>query len=248
MANNIVLGIGASGADLAVQKDDSSVASPVSVLNFEDTGTATLTVTDEGSGKVTVSVNAAGSTQDLWETIDADTGSTTANSPTDTLTIAGGTGISTSISGDTVTIVNDSPAVTPNILSRHNGTATQTFGTTEVTILFGTNVRDDSNYTYSAGQVTINTTGWYKITYDVTADNAAGGRTSAFYNMENNTVDIPGSTSGSYHRNSGNGEDTASATFFANLTATDVIRVRGSATSNVTTIAQGCRLTLEFIE
>lgn len=49
--------------------------------------------------------------QNLWETIDADVGSTTANIPTDTLTIAGGAGISTSIVGDTLTITNDSPNV-----------------------------------------------------------------------------------------------------------------------------------------
>jgi hypothetical protein len=45
-------------------------------------------------------------TQNLWENIIADTGNTTANSPTDALTIAGGTGISTSIAGDTITITN----------------------------------------------------------------------------------------------------------------------------------------------
>jgi hypothetical protein len=42
--------------------------------------------------------------QNLWETVTADTGSTTANTITDTLTIAGGTDISTSITGDTLTI------------------------------------------------------------------------------------------------------------------------------------------------
>ena len=46
----------------------------------------------------------AGSTQSLFETFTADTGSTTANSATDTLTVAGGTNISTSMVGDTVTI------------------------------------------------------------------------------------------------------------------------------------------------
>ena len=42
--------------------------------------------------------------QNLFATISADTGSTTANTATDTLTIAGGTNITTSISGDTVTV------------------------------------------------------------------------------------------------------------------------------------------------
>ena len=43
-------------------------------------------------------------TQSLWRTITADSGTTNANSPTDILTIAGGTDITTSITGDTVTI------------------------------------------------------------------------------------------------------------------------------------------------
>lgn len=42
--------------------------------------------------------------QNLWETITADTGSTVASTTTDTLTIAGGTDISTSIVGDVLTI------------------------------------------------------------------------------------------------------------------------------------------------
>ena len=42
--------------------------------------------------------------QNLFETVTGNSGSTTANSQTDTLTIAGSGGISTSVSGDTVTI------------------------------------------------------------------------------------------------------------------------------------------------
>lgn len=45
--------------------------------------------------------------QDLWETIDGDSGSTTANIPTDTLSILGGTGITTAVVGDAVTITKD---------------------------------------------------------------------------------------------------------------------------------------------
>lgn len=49
---------------------------------------------------------AAGGSQNLWETITSDSGSAVANTTTDTLTIAGGEGISTAISGDTLTITN----------------------------------------------------------------------------------------------------------------------------------------------
>lgn len=45
--------------------------------------------------------------QNLWETISSDSGSVAANTPTDTLTVSGGDGINTSISGDTLSIVAD---------------------------------------------------------------------------------------------------------------------------------------------
>jgi hypothetical protein len=48
--------------------------------------------------------------QDIWYTITADSGSTSANSTTDSLSIVGGSGISTSISGDTLTITNNAAA------------------------------------------------------------------------------------------------------------------------------------------
>jgi len=53
-----------------------------------------------------------------WTTFNAESGSTTTNSTTDTLTVVGGTGISTSISGDTLTINNTSnpQAVTFNVV------------------------------------------------------------------------------------------------------------------------------------
>ena len=46
----------------------------------------------------------SGSTQNLFATVAGDSGSTTANTTTDTLTVAGGTNISTAVVGDTVTV------------------------------------------------------------------------------------------------------------------------------------------------
>jgi plastocyanin len=56
----------------------------------------TLTISYTGGG--------GGSDQNLWYTIVADSGSTQANTTTDTLDIVGGTDISTSITNDTLTI------------------------------------------------------------------------------------------------------------------------------------------------
>jgi len=50
-----------------------------------------------------------------FNTITGDTGSATADANPDTLTIAGGTGISTSVSGDTLTITNTSPNADQNL-------------------------------------------------------------------------------------------------------------------------------------
>lgn len=62
-------------------------------------------LTTDGAGNFTfTTVTSGGVTQNLFATISADSGSTTANSATDTLTVAGGSSISTAISGDTLTI------------------------------------------------------------------------------------------------------------------------------------------------
>jgi hypothetical protein len=48
-----------------------------------------------------------GAAQSLWATITADSGTTTANTTTDTLTVAGGEGLNTSIAGDTLTVSSE---------------------------------------------------------------------------------------------------------------------------------------------
>ncbi len=62
---------------------------------IDDNGVPSSIIAGAGGGDVD---------QNLWETISADSGSTAANTITDTLTIAGGTNVTTAISGDTVTI------------------------------------------------------------------------------------------------------------------------------------------------
>lgn len=90
-----------------IQLNGTEVSERVETINF--TG---VTVTDNGGG--TVTVDAFGN-QNLWETINADAGSTVANIITDTLTIAGGTGISTAIVGDILTITADGGAGSQNL-------------------------------------------------------------------------------------------------------------------------------------
>jgi hypothetical protein len=58
------------------------------------------------SGTVTLTNADKGSTQNIWKNIASDSGTATANSNNDTLTIAGGTNVSTAVVGDTLTITS----------------------------------------------------------------------------------------------------------------------------------------------
>ena len=67
-------------------------------------GSADQVLKTDGNGNFSFTTVSAGGTQNLFETVNGDNGTTTANSATDALTIAGGTNISTTVVGDTVTI------------------------------------------------------------------------------------------------------------------------------------------------
>jgi hypothetical protein len=90
--------------------------------------TTSDTLTIEGGNLITTSIAGDTVTIDLdtltpgditgllaWGTFTADVGSTSASVFGDTLTITGGTGISTDITGDVLTITNDSPNVAQNL-------------------------------------------------------------------------------------------------------------------------------------
>jgi len=93
-------------------------------LNISD-GTDGQVLTTDGSGNftfATVTTDGTGGDpdQNLFATVVGDSGSTTADSVTDTLTIAGGTGIVTSVSGDTLTITQQESATSFASLTETN--------------------------------------------------------------------------------------------------------------------------------
>ena len=78
---------------------------PTTLLNLNITdGTDGQVLTAAGDGTFSFTTVASGGLQNVFETVDSDNGSATANSITDTLTIAGGTNIATAMVGDTLTI------------------------------------------------------------------------------------------------------------------------------------------------
>ena len=86
-----------------------------------------------------------GTTQNLFEGISADTGSTTASAPTDVLTVAGGTNISTAIAGDTLTInmsgaLGDANQNAYGVIGSDQGNKTAGSTTATINIIGGTGI------------------------------------------------------------------------------------------------------------
>ena len=100
--NIATVGVGDTRAFLLTQYTGIGDLSNVDVTTTAPTSNQVLKW--NGTNWVPGDDNAGVSSINVFQTVGADTGSTTANSQTDTLTIAGGTNITTAISGDTVTI------------------------------------------------------------------------------------------------------------------------------------------------
>lgn len=108
----------------------------------------TLTINSTGGG---------GGSQNLFSTIDADNGSVTAQTTSDTLTVAGGTNINTAIVGNTLTI--NASAGTQNLfatVTADEGTTTADTANDTLNILGGTNI--STAIATDSDDVTINLT------------------------------------------------------------------------------------------
>jgi hypothetical protein len=155
-------------------------ASDGQVLKWEGTNSYWYPANDE-----TASGGGGGTTQNLFETINADSGTTTASAATDTLTIAGGTNISTSIAGDTVTIAMTGSLGAPD---------------QNVFTVIGT---DNNSKTASSTTTTINFIGGTGVSTDVAGDNLTITNTSP--NVVQNVIQSISGDSGSYTSNSSTG-------------------------------------------
>jgi len=89
----------------------------VSTIDNDSTFTANSGTRLVTQSAIKAYVDTASTPQNLWATVEADTGTTTANTSTDTLVVEGSTGISTTIVADTLTITNTSPNEDQNIFA-----------------------------------------------------------------------------------------------------------------------------------
>jgi len=105
--------------------------------------------------------------QNLWETVASDLGQTTANTTTDTITIAGGEGIDTSVSGDTLTVAGE------DATDSNKGIASF----------------DVTDFTVASGDVTLNTERIQDIVGAMTTGNTETGIT-VNYQDGDGTIDF----------------------------------------------------------
>jgi hypothetical protein len=131
-----------------------------------DNATSGLTATDV---KAALDELAAADSpdQNLWATVTGDVGSTTANTTTDTLTIAGGTNITTTVVGDTLTIdaslaaggdVDGPASATDNAIARFDGTTGKLIQNSGVTVDDSDNMTVPGNLTVNGTLTTLDTT------------------------------------------------------------------------------------------
>jgi len=222
------------------------------------TGVDTVIVGD------TLTINAgpgAPANQNLFETITADTGSTTANTTTDTLTIVGGTLVSTTVVGDTLTIdasvsINDLTDVdTTGITNGNILVFNSTSGNWEV----GTDI--DTGEVNTASNVGVGGVGVFKqkVGADLQFKNINAGSNKVTVTDDsagsppNNEIDIdivPGNILTSTLNNDANFADdqniwltiTADTGSTAANTTTDTVTIAGG--TNVTTSIVGDVLTI----
>jgi len=111
------------------------------VMKWNSANSAWEPANDDSSG----GGGGGGTTQNLFESVNADTGTTTASAATDTLIIAGGTNIATAITGDTVTInmtgsLGDANQNAYGVIGSDSGNKTAGSTTATINLVGGTGI------------------------------------------------------------------------------------------------------------
>ena len=177
-----------------------------------------------------------------------DEGANIPNTPHSNLNFVGA-GVTAADGGSGVATITIPGGGTANI-AQYRQTGNLTIATSATTVVLNANDFEDSNYTRSGENITIDTAGIYRISYSIFFDTTANARRTCDGWVEQNTTEIVPSRASGYTRN--NTDDTASlsATFLVQLAATDVIRLRCQSTGTSGT-AQGVGnrmwITLEFV-
>ena len=146
------------------------------------------------SGSVTLTNSDKGSDQNIFKNVASDSGTAVADSNNDTLTISGGTGISTAVVGDTLTITNDSPDQTVSLTGGSNVTVTGTYPSFTIAATdTNTQLSKETVQDYVGEMVTGNTETGITVTYqdstnDIDFVNAYNVYTASYTSVTSITV------------------------------------------------------------
>jgi len=153
-----------------------------------------------------------------------DEGSTVAGGPHSNLDFVGA-GVTATNAGSGVATITIPGGSSANI-AQYRATANLSIATTPTTVPLNATDFEDSNYTRSGENITINTAGIYKISYNVYFTTTGNFRRTIEAWVENNTSVIVPSFSADYARNNIDDEGSAGATFMVQLAGSDVVRLR----------------------
>tara|TARA_R110002094_G_scaffold214658_1_gene185180 strand:+ start:3186 stop:5045 length:1860 start_codon:yes stop_codon:yes gene_type:complete len=125
-------------------------------------------------------------------------------------------------------------------------------GATWVDLEWDTNVVEDTEfYTRSAGIITINRAGLYRVSYGINTGSVGTGRATATSRVWlNGTTLVGGSVTFVYSRTTGDDEGTSTKSFLVNLSATDTLVVQSSqedGSSHDFSFLDECNVNLEFM-
>ena len=177
-----------------------------------------------------------------------DEGSNIANTPNSKLNFVG-SGVTATDGGSGVATITI-PGAPPVNIAQYRQTNNLAISTSPTTVDLDFNDFEDSFYSRSGQNITVNTAGIYRISYSIFFDTLANARRTVEAWVENNSTEIIPSRAGGYSRN--NTDDTASlsATFLVELSASDVVRLRCQSTGTFGSplgIANRMWLTIEFV-
>lgn len=205
-----------------------------------DTGGVSLQVFSIGSNGTQGPTGAQGPTGSGSTITVEDEGSIVSGGPHSNLDFVGA-GVTATDAGSgvaTITITGGSANI-----AQYRQTGNLTINTSATTVVLNANDFEDSNYTRSGANITINTAGVYQISYQVYYDTNANARRTVDAWVENNTVEIVPSRAASYSRNTTDDTASSGATFLVQLAASDVVRLRAQSTgTSGTVIGQGNRM------
>lgn len=224
------------------------------------------------SGSITVTNNDRGSEQLIFKNFNADTGSVSASTNNDTLTIEGGTNVTTSISGSTLTInstdqydgtvtsvaasagsgisVSGSPITTSGTLTITNtdtGSAQNIFK--NVASDSGTAVADNNNDTLTIAGGTNVTTSVSGDTLTINSTDQFTGTVTSVGITAGNSIDVTGgpiTTSGSITVSHAD-TSTLNGTYGSTLNGTKIDTITVDANGHVTAVTTGATGDIEGI-